>query len=153
MLSVIHASMAIPGLYGKTVFVNDEECLDGSFDPFPIQEIIDRFNPTDILVLPNHPFKPVENWKLSPLEAAITAILLHDCSLKLAAKAFKRKALFREGLKFIAGNRDMNIGVLWPPDVGINQLTIDGERLKSAAVASFQTTCQAFGIKADVPLL
>lgn len=53
VLRALQASMSIPLFYGKGVIVNGEEMTDGSFCKNPMWEAIDKFKPTDVLILPN----------------------------------------------------------------------------------------------------
>ncbi|MES2023150.1 MAG: patatin-like phospholipase family protein [Patescibacteria group bacterium] len=57
MISSIHASMALPILYGKKIIVNKDEVNDGSFCKYPVWDAIENLNPTDVLILPNKTLK------------------------------------------------------------------------------------------------
>src|SRR3989338_8457049 len=56
VIAAVGASMNVPLFRGPGVEVNEQEYIDGSFDAMPVEEIVERFKPTDILVLPNMPF-------------------------------------------------------------------------------------------------
>lgn len=70
----MRASMSVPLVAGEIPLVNDVEYVDGAFDPLPVQKIIEKFNPTDILVLPNTPFDRLDAFELSHLEHMIAQI-------------------------------------------------------------------------------
>jgi len=71
VVQAIEASMALPWVYGKEIEVDDGKYVDGAFEPVPIQKVIERFNPTDVLILPNMSYDNTDTRILSKAKNAL----------------------------------------------------------------------------------
>ena len=122
MISAFEASMNVPLLNAPGVKVNGKEYIDGGFDPLPIQKLIDKFHPTDILILPNTPFRRIEEFPISPNWAKH---LRRSGSLGSVKKFFQIASDLRNLLEDFSKREGVNIGMLWPPDRGLDVLDTD----------------------------
>lgn len=151
----INASMALhPRLTGSAGKVNGIEYRDGAINPLPIHEIIERFHPTDILILPQMPYEYMSNVKPSikkRMGAAIAKIFGFDA----VAKGLVSRAELRQSLEFIQNHDHVNIGVMWPPDGGLGTISIDQPDFKAGVMASFRDTFRQFDsdIPSEIPFL
>lgn len=144
MIAAIGASMALPIAYRKAITVNGEKYVDGVFDPMPIQKIIERFNPTDILVLPNIPFKRTDAFELSAGEYML-AEFADRVGLSNAARFLRVNEEIRKSLQVIQNEQKVNIGILWPPDSDLGNLTTDSKQVEAAVIESARGVIKAFG--------
>lgn len=148
MITAVGASMAVPLLYRKAIEVNGEKYVDGAFDPMPIEKIIKQFNPTDILVLPNTPFDRMDAFELTPGEYLI-AEFAHRTgslgSLGTTEKFLRVKEEIRKSLEYIQHQSKVNIGILWPPDSNLSNLTTDPDKVEAAVIESARGVIKEFG--------
>jgi predicted acylesterase/phospholipase RssA len=148
MITAVGASMAVPLLYRKAVKVNGEQYVDGAFDPMPIERIIEQFNPTDILVLPNTPFDRLDAFELTPGQY-LFAELAHATgsigSLGTVEKFLRIKEEIRASLEHIQTQQNVNIGILWPPDSNLSNLTTDPDKVEAAIMESARGVIKEFG--------
>lgn len=133
MYAALDASSANPLGFEEPYPVNDARFWDGGLAlPFPIREVCEMFEPTDVLVLPNMPRAP------SPYASALKERIFCELFLRHIPKhirqlVYTRKRYFAEGLEYIARRKDINVDILWPPDCGVEGLTRDAEKLFLAA--------------------
>ncbi len=136
ILTSIHASMAVPFFYGKKVLLGSKEYKDGTFaTPFPIKEVVKKFKPTDILVLPQTPYKN-EHGSEKYNETLLNI---------LVEKFTKGREGFLKGLKYIKKQKKVNIGIMYPPDCGIVAFTRDAKLIKRAVRLSAEKACEDLG--------
>jgi predicted patatin/cPLA2 family phospholipase len=145
MVSAIHASMAIPAVYAKKIRVNGEDYVDGALNPFPIRQIIDRFQPTDIIVLPNQTRASLGKIPFSLRQALLSMTAIRNCSFAATGRAMIRQTQIHHALRH-AKTCVPNVKILWPPEKNISVLTTDAYKLKEAVIASAQATFRAFGL-------
>jgi predicted patatin/cPLA2 family phospholipase len=143
LVSAIHASVAIPVIYGETVIINDCLYSDGGFDdPLPIERAIKKFNPTHVLILPNRPFGRVEK---SPFEDLGSKILPEGGILGLLKKLLKNRKELRGSLDFIANTHNVKIGIAWPPDAGLSQFSQEKGKIKNSMKVAGKDLFKLFG--------
>lgn len=138
------APMTLPNLTGTIPKINDVEYYDGAISPLPIDELIREFNPTDILILPQSSFEELENVKPSPKDRMQAAVARLTNQRSLEKGLLSHKAL-RKSLERIQSITNVNIGVMWAPDGGMDTLDTDPEKFKAAVVASVKDTLKQFG--------
>lgn len=150
MITAVGASMAVPLLYRKAIEVNGVEYIDGAFDPMPVEKIIEQLNPTDILILPNTPFDRMDAFELSPGQY-LFAELAHRTgslgSIGSIEKFIRVKEEIRKSLEYIQQQKKVNIGILWPPDSNLSNLTIDPGKVETAVLESARGVIKEFGAK------
>ena len=152
IIDSVHASMALPWFYRKSVEIDGQKFQDGALmESFPIEEIIKKFNPTDILVLPQTPF---ENMIGVEKEARLTRIFarfipnmasMNIGSATLAKKFIQSRESQRSALEYIQKQTGVNIGIMYPPDCGILPITNDPQTIKASVLAAAKRACEDLG--------
>lgn len=130
MIDALKASMAVPIIYGKDIEVNETKYMDGMFDPLPIQRLIEKFDPTHILILSNVPFNRADSFELSFGEYLLAEYLPKIGVLGTMAKFAGNKKQMRESLEYIQKQSGVKIGIIWPPDTGLNVFLLTLTQLK-----------------------
>ncbi len=150
-LAAIRASASVPLVAGAVPPVNEIAYNDGAFDPLAIEKIIEQFDPTDILILPNIPFDRLDTFQTSKTERFV-AELSHGLgaagsllSLAQVEKFMYIKEQMRKSMEIIQKERKVNVGFIWPPDTGLNSFKKDPDAMKSAIYGTARTTIDAFG--------
>lgn len=142
MISAAEASMNVRLLKAPGIEVNGKHMEDGSFGSFPIQKLIDKFQPTDILVLPNIPFRKIT-------ELAVANPLLdrvkNEGTIGLIKKFLKIESELRKMLEEFKEHQGVNIGIMWPPDRGLDTIDADADLIKTAVVDTVRDTIKQFG--------
>jgi len=155
MTDGIKASMSLhPKLTGPATAISGVEYRDGAINPLPIEELIKKFSPTDVLVLPQLPYEYINDVKPSAGEHAGSA-LAKLAGFNAVAKGLVSKREFRLALEQIQKIDDVNIGVLWPPDSGLSTIATDGDALMAGIIASYKDTFKQFeaGEPTELPFL
>ena len=146
MVDALHASMAIPVVYNKTMVINGIKYSDGAFDdPLPIVRAIKPFNPTHILILPNIPFNRIPAGQPSKLEKFLVQAMPHAGSLGFIRKVLNNRHALRQSLEAVARTHNVKIGVAWPPEMGLGMLTQNIPKIKTAIKASAKEIFELFG--------
>lgn len=149
MVEGIQASMSLhPRLTGSAGTINGTKYHDGAIVPLPIEAIIKKFKPTDVLILPQLPYEYLADIKPSAGEHVASKILKLMGVDTLAKGLASRKEL-RESLELIQKLEGVNIGVQWPPDSGLGTFTTDSNEFKAATIGSYRDTLEQWG--ADKP--
>jgi predicted patatin/cPLA2 family phospholipase len=147
-INAIGASMDVPLIRGKGKEVNGVRYIDGGFDPLPLKEIIDKFHPTDILVLPNVPFDKLETFKASSGMEWIAENLTESGSPGAIKKFLKITEALRGLLEEFKEENDVNIGILWPPDGSLESTTTEPQKIKASIYQSARDAFGQFGAEA-----
>ncbi len=146
VVAAIEASSAMPLGYNQPVAVNERFYYDGGLSlPCPIREVREKFQPTDVLVLPNCP--PCFGSQLfrELTDRVFAAVVLRKLPAFLRTAVVSRHKRFHEGMNYVQDCNGINVGVLWPPEMGIHQLTRNSSKLRAAVQASVEKTLEAFG--------
>lgn len=152
-VKVLHAALAIPVFYNRSVEINGRDCVDGGLViPFPLRQAI-ADGCTDILVLLSHPEDyvplPPKGWQKMMYR------LLFSQLRKQAFEAFKNH--YRVSLEYrdLALGRaacpdNVNIATLCPEELPyVQTLTMDRDRLMAAATHFGRRTLAALGAESD----
>ncbi|MBI2984232.1 MAG: patatin-like phospholipase family protein [Candidatus Kerfeldbacteria bacterium] len=140
ILTAIRASMAVPGFYGQWVTVNGQQYCDGGFnDPFPLGNVIDRFHPTDILIIPNQSYDVAVGYRPSLSDAIAALMALPQLGALKAGEIFRRKMKFRKVMESLPSIKSARISVLWPPALGLHEASRNSTMLRSAYKQSRMT--------------
>lgn len=109
------ASIALPG-FTEPVELNGRTYLDGGGGmPFPLFESLDRFAPTDVLVLANRPRR--EKMAYTLIRDLATKIATRGLELPVRNAYATRHARFaKEVSAFRSGAYRTNIGIIWTDD-------------------------------------
>lgn len=146
VVSAIEASSAMPLGYNLPVSVNQRFYYDGGLSlPCPIREVCEKFQPTDVLVLPNRPLRFGLQLSRELTDRVFAAIALRNLPSFLQMAVVSRHKRFHEGMDYAQYCSRTNIGVLWSPDMGIHQLTRSSSKLHAAVQASVKQTLAIFG--------
>lgn len=144
MTDGIVSSMSIPYATGKIPEINGQTFFDGGFSPLPLKQLIEKFNPTDILILPQTPFELMENIKPSPTESTIASIA-GATGIGQLEKGLLLKQQWRKSLERIGEETDVNIAIAWAPDSEMTLLTTKGSSIKAAFLAAGQDLFKQLG--------
>lgn len=144
IITALKASMAMLGLYNKPVEVNGRRYIDSGSYWFPIREIVNKFVPTDILVLPNCSREWSEKYSPTLAERIGSLLLLRGASSKLQELFKLRYKRWQEDLQFFATLGGVNKGILWAPD-NVGLLAKDSQKLRRAAEKAVVETLKVFG--------
>lgn len=144
LLTAMKASMALPGLYDRTVMVNGVEYLDGWIELLPIDQIVRQFQPTDILVVANQlPPQSILD-RVLPTDLLFATLAAGQGQLKYAARSYGRQGRYLQTLRQIERSTEVNIGILWSPP-GLNTLSCNADKLLAVAEQSYCQTMCLFG--------
>jgi hypothetical protein len=156
MADGVRASMSIDYVTGEIPTINGIEYRDGSFNPMPIEQIIDDYErkhgtpPTDMLVLVNTPFETRDEFQLSRGEKAGVALAKNIGSLTQIEKFLLMREALRKSLEYardVKERRGVNVGIVWPPDMNLGTLTINSKDMKAAAFESAREMINISGEK------
>lgn len=140
-LTGMKASYAMKGLYGRSVWVNGIEYIDDSVDVFPLDLLIEQFQPTDILVIAN---QSRSGQRLTRVVDILSATLsVAQGQLTHAGRLLTRQGRYRQTLK-TTEDRTVNVGILWSPP-GLNLLSRNRDKLIAVMEASYGQTMALFG--------
>lgn len=113
IFALMKASMEYPIYYSHPVKINERLYIDGSIGlPFPSQEVINRFNPTHILVIPNG---SESGPNILSIEKLINSITRENLSPEVAHVYETRNERFKEGLEYLNKSEVPSL-VLWTDD-------------------------------------
>ena len=153
LVSLLKATSAIPRLYGRTVTIGQDQYFDGSVAAlFPAQLVVERFRPTDLVVVTNHTTCMYLAEGRSR-EQMLTPLFLRSLPADLRAKLL---SLPEENSKAIEYLRTQNInwGLINMPPGKVWALSRNAKHLRACAVQSAQHTGALFGepdLRVDLP--
>lgn len=146
VVAAIEASSAMPLGYNPPVMVNNRFYYDGGMSlPCPIREVCEKFQPTDILVLPNRPLRFGSQLSRELIDRVFAAFALRNLPAFLRTAVVSRHKRFHEGMNYARKCKGINVGVLWPPEMNIHQLTRNSSKLRAAVYSSVENTLEVFG--------
>ena len=159
VVQAVHASMALPWLYRKSVEIDGQKFQDGALlESFPLEEVIEKFKPTDILVLPQIPFEDMigveKEAKLSRVIAKFIPNMasINIGSATLAKKFIQSRESHRKALEYIQKQTGINIGIMYPPDGGMIPITNEPAIVKASMLAAAKRACEDLGEKMNFKL-
>ncbi len=153
IVNALHASMAVPFVYRKEITVTDEEHgetlnIDGAFKPFPIKEVVAKFNPTDVLILPQMRFEKTDIPYLMKLKEHFWLGVMKSIP-KLGSSAAIQKwfMIDAENKKTLEELKAMhvNVAVAFAPDAGLGPVTGDPDEVKLGAWQAATDLFKKFG--------
>lgn len=144
IIAAVKASMAIPGFYNQTVEVNGRPYVDGSVNPFPIRAIIEKFNPTDVLVIANCSEVSGRDREPNMVEKLLNLYFMREVPSTLRAMWTSRYERWEHGLAHFRSLTNIHTGILWAP-TQLEMLTRDPDVLRQASEAAVEYTFYAFG--------
>lgn len=152
IIKCIHASMALPWVYRKHVEIGGQKYQDGALmESFPLEEVIKRFNPTDILVLPQTPFEILSGVeKDAKLPRFISRFIPNMASLNVGSATLLKKFAqsredFRKALIQIEKETNVKIGIMYPPVSALDTTINDPEIVKASVLAAAKKACEDLG--------
>ena len=146
VIAAIEASSAMPLGYNPPVVIHQKSYYDGGVAlPCPIKEVCKKFRPTDVLVLPNRPLRFGSQLFREFTDRMFVATALRRLPALLRAAIVSRHKRFGEDMRFVQDCDGINVGVLWPPEMDIHQLTRKSSKLRAAVWASVKQTLAVFG--------
>lgn len=126
-LTLLHASIAMPHIYRKPIYVNGRRYMDANGAMiFPAEEIIERWQLDQIVVLANRPRHWKQTLKRRVLEKSAIALL----PKQLSEPSARRHHLFEENYEAVTKIPHL---ILWmDDDYDIEFLTQDSSKLERA---------------------
>ncbi len=143
-ITALKASVAIPGLYNKPVQVNNQFYIDGSIYPFPLKSVIDKFAPTDILVIANCSYYQSRIGYASFTDRIVNFVFFREVPSELKKLWLSRHERWEDGLRFLAALKGLNAGFLCTSN-NITPLTRNPRRIRQAVHNSVTETLGIFG--------
>ena len=135
-INAVHASMAVPYFYGEKVELEGGTYTDGAFAEIPFEEIIKKFKPTHVLIIPNMPFEDLANFKIvNGILRVIEWLLPEKGTPGVFKKVLQREKdvkSLRLACDEMAAEYGVKIGWFWPPDCKLKTITTDQKILKNA---------------------
>lgn len=132
VVRAIRASLAIPYFTGEPVQVGNLRCLDGMGGcPFPAQKVIEKFKPTDLLVLANSP-EPSTQTGVTPKGFGA---LVKGCPRPVVQAFANCSARFLEELQWLRTQQQCRVAILWSGDLGLFEQ--NPEKLREAASQAY----------------
>jgi predicted patatin/cPLA2 family phospholipase len=111
MMEAIEATTRIP-ISAEPVMLNGSLSYDGSIGcPFPVREIIRRFNPTDLIILANRVPEYRENSNLA--RRTIEQRLIRHTTPALQAAFASRGELYEEELEYLKSQTTCDYLIFW----------------------------------------
>lgn len=130
MVERIRASIALPG-FADSVRIGENLCIDGATAmTFPVRQAIERFDPTDVLVLANRSDLANRSAFLDTLISMCTMYKLPQAVQCVDARRYRQA---QKELDFARSQKKVRIGILWS-DKEIGRTERDSDKLKYAAV-------------------
>jgi predicted patatin/cPLA2 family phospholipase len=147
IITAMEASWAMPLGYNPPISINGKAYFDGNIAfPFPLKEACKKFQPTDVLVLPNRPMAFSNRLSREKIaEKLLAATYLRHFSKSFLTALATRHERFLESVDFAEKHQKVNIGILWPPNLAIHQLSKDSRRIRKAVDESVKQTLKLFG--------
>lgn len=149
MVSALEASSAVP-FFRDSVEVDGTHYYDGAFSQIPLEEIIEKFHPTHLLIEPNVAFDYLQSYQYTGTEKAVlwTAAKLGSmASMGTVEEFFRMKENVRELLEKIGEVHNVKIAVLWPPAEGMGNLINDADTMRRGILGAYRDTISKFGEK------
>ncbi len=148
LIAVLHASMALPVLYNRPVQINGAAYLDGVVAlPLPIEEALERFNPTDILIVLNRPLA-LKKKVVPVLEYIAAETVLRKFPRGFREAFLAKTATYNRSMRLVMSSngrlRGANVGVICPESDLLQRLTKDPHTLKTAALSAARWTAEIF---------
>lgn len=137
IVQAIRASIAIPRFSGGPVAVGEEVCLDGAGAfAFPLREMMERFQPTDVLVLANAPL-PSDNLLMRRIKHALDQTRYSLATVGYPAPVRKTfiasKGRLLEEAAWFDEHRPPGVGIIWT-DGSVGSFERNPAKLKAASL-------------------
>ncbi len=143
IIKLLHASMALPLVYNKQVKINGSDYVDAAFRGLSIQKVIKLFGLTDVLILPQRAYEPMENVKKkAQTYSRIAKLIPDDGPLAIFDRYFKYSEVFHEILAYIREESEVNIGIMYPP--AIRDIKAFGNRPEDVQTAVWASAIGTF---------
>jgi predicted patatin/cPLA2 family phospholipase len=143
-ITALKASAAIPGLYDAPIYpLPGRRCIDGAIAfPFPLREVVARFQPTHVVVIANSPVQRVSAGP--PCEEALFLRTQRQVPDRLRHLMLQRYGRFQKGLAASGRLEGSKVFLLSPPENRLSWLTRNPRRLSQAFSTALQETVQSF---------
>ncbi len=149
IITGLKASMAMPVLYNRKVTIGKEKFVDGgATKPLPVKEIIERFRPTDVLIVVNEPLDHKDD-SISFLEKMAIKLYLHKFSKRFQEAFLRRNRAYHHSLHILENERlldGINVNIVAPVRFGVGLITQDPKKLKEEAEEGTRKIISIFGI-------
>lgn len=145
LIGAIIGSMSVPSLATHSGTVNGQGYLDGWFDQWPLERMIQLYQPTDIIVIANRSQASLRNvLRLQMTAIGVAAAAVITGQRHLAGLAISQPRRFLRAYHDTNVPTNVRVGVLWAPDDSVRQLTNNAGLLRRAVLSGVQAALQAF---------
>ena len=162
MVTKLEASSAIT-IFRDPVVINGTPYSDGAYAHTSIEEMIKKFNPTSILIIPNESFRPRADIVNEGLPSMVGG-LLQSVGATIRQKVFGSSAFTSEverylqmherGREFIEElyqSTGVKLGVMWAPTTTLGALSNNQTDVRVAIADAFADAAKQLGV--DAPSL
>lgn len=130
IVEAIHASSALPGLCGRVVTIDGVDHVDGvGAMSLPVTQIIQTFQPTDLLILPNC----FDEKKGSRISALLSELTVKSFPPAFRAAYANRNRQFIHEIDYLRNQTSCRYAVLWT-DNKVGRFERNPPTLQSAAL-------------------
>jgi predicted patatin/cPLA2 family phospholipase len=110
VVEAIHASIAVPGLSKRVVSLEGRSLIDGAGAlEYPVREVVEKFLPTDLLVLANCP----KDERASFIYTLALHHLVREFPLPVRKMFLSRDERRKKGFAYLRSTRTLRWGILW----------------------------------------
>ena len=132
-VEVIRASVAIPVFYKKPVFIKGKRYVDGVVSMrMPSREVIDYFDPTDVVVLANRSINSEE----SIIESIITSFLFRKMPDAVRSGLLNGKDRMLHHINQLRADVNRRYVIVWSDGVSTNEM--QAEKLHQTAIDAYE---------------
>lgn len=145
----IRGTMGIPGITGGIAEIDGKKHYDGGFhDPLPLAELIEKYEPTDILVISQSPFDPTGESRGRTM-VADEGLRNLPTQVELFLEYAKGGLKLQNRRRQAAASKTPNIAIFHPPDGDLSVVDIDSNKAKSAVLHSYHAMIEDIGAPAN----
>lgn len=153
LVNALHGSMAVPFVYRKEITITDDEHgetqnIDGAFKPLPIQDVVDKFNPTDVLILPQMRFEKTDKPLFAKIKDHFWLGLIKSIPKLGSSAAVQKWAMIDEenksAMEYLK-KLHVNVAVAFAPDADLNPVSGDADEVKLGAWQAATDLFKRFG--------
>ncbi len=110
VVEAIHASIALPGLSPGSVVLDGKPYVDGAGAlPLPVRLVVERFQPTDLLVLANRPL----GYRGGTAEQLLSVFTMKSLPRGVRSAFLSRRRIFDDELEYLRLQKSCRYALLW----------------------------------------
>ncbi|MFM2374287.1 MAG: hypothetical protein RLZZ234_282 [Candidatus Parcubacteria bacterium] len=147
VIDVCDASSTLP-FFRPAKHIDGKKYIDGALGELSLETIIEKYNPTSILVLPNRSFSEFES---SREYTVLEKVVIEGAQFGSAGKhgsledVVRMKEYTRNMIAETGKSAGVHVGVLWNPETGLSSTTINKDELKRGMLESYNAALADIG--------